>query len=77
MARVRITSYLLDYMLTTSLSIIGRCGLNKIHAALKACETLRTPLCRSDKKRVFTDLGKTPKYACVGPQVSRNKPGGA
>jgi hypothetical protein len=56
----------------TSLSIIGRCGLDKIHAALKACETLRIPLCRSEKKRVFTDLGKTPRYACVGPQVSRN-----
>jgi hypothetical protein len=58
--------------LATSLSIIGRCGLDKIHAALKACETLGTPLCRSEKKRVFTDLGKTPRYACVGPQVSRN-----
>ena len=56
----------------TSLSIIGRCGLEKIYAALKACETLRTPLRRSDKKRVFTDSGKSPSYACVGPQVSRN-----
>ena len=56
----------------TSLSIIGRCGMDKIHAALKACENLRTPLRRSDKKRVFTDFGKTPTYACVGPQVSRN-----
>ena len=56
----------------TSLSIIGRCGLHKIVAALTACENLRTPLRRSDKKRVFTDFGKTPSYACVGPQVSRN-----
>lgn len=56
----------------TSLSIIGRCGLDKIHAALTACENLRTPLRRSDKKCVFTDFGKTPRYACVGPQVSRN-----
>jgi len=54
----------------TSLSIIGRCGLDKIHAALTACENLRTPLRRSDKKCVFTDFGKTPRYACVGPQVS-------
>ena len=56
----------------TSLSIIGRCGLDKIHAALIACENLRSPLRRSEKKRVFTDFGKTPRYACVGPQVSRN-----
>jgi hypothetical protein len=56
----------------TSLSIIGRYGLPQIHAALIACENLRTPLRRSDKKRVFTDFGKTPSYACVGPQVSRN-----
>ncbi len=27
---------------------------------------------RGDKKRVFTDSGKSPSYACVGPQVSRN-----
>ena len=58
----------------TSLDIIGRCGLDNIYKALQACENLRTPLCRSNKKRVFTDFGKTPKYACVGPQVSRNSP---
>ena len=57
-----------------SLDIIGRCGLDNIYKALQACENLRTPLCRSNKKRVFTDFGKTPKYACVGPQVSRNSP---
>ena len=56
----------------TSLAIIGRCGLDNIYAALQACENLRTPLCRSHKKRVFTDFGRTPRYACVGPQVSRN-----
>ena len=56
----------------TPLDIIGSCGLVKIYKALQACKNLRTPLCRSNKKRVFTDFGKTPKYACVGPQVSRN-----
>ena len=55
-----------------SLSIIGQCGLVKIYNALRACENLRSPLCRSNKKRVFTDFGKPPRYACVGPQVSRN-----
>jgi len=56
----------------TSIDIFGRCGLNNIYAALRACENLRSPLCRSNKKCVFTDLGKPPWYACVGPQVSRN-----
>ena len=56
----------------TSLSIIGQCGLVKIYSALQACENLRPPLHRSEKKRVFTDFGKTPRYACVGSQVSRN-----
>ena len=56
----------------TSLDIIGQCGLDKIYKALHACENLRTPLFRSNKKRVFTDVGKPPRYACVGPQVSRN-----
>jgi hypothetical protein len=56
----------------TSLQIIGHCGLVIIYKALDACENLRSPLCRSNKKRVFTDFGKTPRYACVGPQVSRN-----
>ncbi len=55
-----------------SLQIIGHCGLVKIYKALHACENLRSPLCRSNKKRVFTDFGKTLRYACVGPQVSRN-----
>jgi len=58
----------------TSLEIIGRCGLTKIYNALQACENLRTPLIRSNKKRVFTDFGKPVRYACVGPQVSRNSP---
>ena len=58
----------------TSLDIIGRCGLKRIYAALQACENLRSPLCRSNKKRVFSDFGMAPKYACVGPQVSRNSP---
>ena len=55
-----------------SLSIIGQCGLVEIYSALRACENLRPPLCRSQTKRVFTDFGKLPRYACVGPQVSRN-----
>lgn len=56
----------------TSLAIISACGLVKVYNALQACENLRSPLCRSNKKRVFTDFGKPPCYACVGPQVSRN-----
>jgi hypothetical protein len=56
----------------TSLQIISHCGLVKIYKALHACENLCSPLCRSNKKCVFTDFGKTPRYACVGPQVSRN-----
>jgi hypothetical protein len=55
-----------------SLSIIGQCALVEIYSALRACENLRPPLCRSQTKRVFTDFGKLPRYACVGPQVSRN-----
>ena len=49
-----------------------KCGLGKIYKALNAGENLRTPLCRSNKKRVFTDFGKPIRYACVGPQASRN-----
>ena len=56
----------------TSLQIIGHCGLVKIYKALHACENLCSPLCWSNKKRVFIDFGKTPRYACVGPQVSQN-----
>ena len=58
----------------TSLDIIGQCGLSKVYNALQACESLRTPLCRSNNKRVFTDFEKPPRYVCVGPQVSRNSP---
>ena len=49
-----------------------KCGLGKIYKALNAGENLRTPLCRSNKKRVFADFGKPIRYACVGPQASRN-----
>jgi hypothetical protein len=55
-----------------SLEIIGQCGLSKVYNALQACENLRTPLCHSNKKCVFTNFKKPPCYACVGPQVSRN-----
>ena len=48
-------------------------ALKKITNSLQACEKLRrTALCRGDAKRVFTDYGKRPTYACVGPQPSRN-----
>ena len=57
-----------------SLDIIGQCGLGKMYNALQACANLCTPLCRSNKTRVFTDFNKPPRYACVGPQVSRNSP---
>ena len=57
-----------------SLSIIGKCGLKKIYNALQACQNLRPPLLRSSKKRVFSDPGKPPRYACIGPQASRTTP---
>jgi hypothetical protein len=57
-----------------SLDIIGHCDLDNIYEALNACENLCSPICRSNKKRVFTDFGFIPTYACVGPQVSRNSP---
>jgi hypothetical protein len=56
---------------STSLDAVA-CGLHNIYDALQACENLRTPLCRSYNKRIFTNFGKVPRYACVGPQVSRN-----
>ncbi len=47
--------------------------LKKITNSLQDCEKLRrTALCRGDAKRVFTDYGKHPTYACIGPQPSRN-----
>ena len=56
-----------------SLSILDECGLLKISNSLTACENLRRrALSRGDAKRVFTDYGKVVRYACVGPQVSRN-----
>jgi hypothetical protein len=56
-----------------SLSIINDCGIDEITKSLIACENLRsTALSRGDAKRVFTDYGKCVRYACVGPQVSRN-----
>jgi len=57
-----------------SLSIIGKCGLKKIYNALQACQNLCPPLLRSNKKHVFTDPGKPPRYACIGPQASRTTP---
>ena len=56
-----------------SLSILDECGLLKISKSLMACKNLRRrALSRGDAKRVFTDYGKVVRYACVGPQVSRN-----
>ena len=42
----------------TSLNSIGHCGLDNIYTALRACENLHSPLCRSNKKCVLTDFGK-------------------
>ena len=56
-----------------SLGILDECGLLKISKSLMACKNLRRrALSRGDAKRVFTDYGKVVRYACVGPQVSRN-----
>ena len=55
------------------LEIIKECDLIKIINSLSACENLRRQaLSRGDAKKVFTDYGKVVRYACVGPQVSRN-----
>ncbi len=55
-----------------SLDIIFHVGLPAIYDALHYCKKLRrVALCRSDRKRVFTDYGKQVTYACVGPQPSR------
>jgi hypothetical protein len=72
----RIDGYLpfIHFPRNTSLAIICECGLSKVYNALQACENLRSPLCRSNKKLVFTDYDKPPCYACVGPQLSRNSP---
>jgi hypothetical protein len=57
----------------TSLAIIGECGLLKVYNALQACENLRSPICRSNKKCVFTNFDKPPHYACVGPFLPKEK----
>jgi hypothetical protein len=56
-----------------ALSIIASSGLNRIYAALKACEKLKKfPLVRGERKRIFTNYGKCIIYTCVENQVSRN-----
>jgi hypothetical protein len=56
-----------------SLDIIGEMGLQHIVDSLLACKTLRrTTLRCGNHKRVFADYGKPVRYACVGPQPSRN-----
>ncbi len=60
---------------SNALSIIASSGLNRIHAALEACEKLiKVPLVRGEQKRVFTNYDKRIMYTCVGNQVSRNSP---
>jgi hypothetical protein len=58
-----------------ALSIIASSSLNRIYAALEACEKLRKfPLVRGEQKRIFTNYGKCVMYTCVWNQVSRNSP---
>ncbi len=50
-------------------------SMKEITSALEACEKLkRTPLFRSDHKRIFSDsdYGKHVMYTSAGVQVSRN-----
>jgi hypothetical protein len=47
--------------------------MTKLHIALNACETLnKSPLIRSNGRRIFCDYGKSVMYTCAGVQVSRN-----
>jgi hypothetical protein len=58
---------------SNALSIIASSGLNRIYAALEACEKLRKfPLVQGEKMRIFTDYGKRVMYTCVGNHLSRN-----
>ncbi len=58
-----------------ALSIIASSGLNRIYAALEACEKLRkVPLVWGEWKHIFTNYGKRVMYTCVGNQVLRNSP---
>jgi hypothetical protein len=60
---------------SNALSIIASSGLNRLYAALEACEKLRkVPLVRGERKRIFTDYGKRVMNTCVGNQVLRNSP---
>jgi hypothetical protein len=49
--------------------------MKDIVAALEECERLKkTPLIRSDRKRIFGDYGRPVMYTSAGVQVSRNSP---
>ncbi len=57
---------------SNTLSIIASSGLNRIYAALEACERLKkVPLVQGERKHIFTDYGKRVMYTCVGNQVLR------
>jgi hypothetical protein len=47
--------------------------MTTIHNALNACETLmKSPLMKSNGRRIFGDYGKSVMYTCAGVQVSQN-----
>ncbi len=58
-----------------SLAITRKITMKDIVAALEECERLKkTPLIRSDRKRIFGDYGRPVMYTSAGVQVSRNSP---
>jgi len=59
-----------------SLDAIQNISIKELISALEVCEKLKkTPLFRSDRKRIFSDYGKRVMYTCAGVQVSRNARG--